>query len=808
MPTNTGGGTTVSLNNTPQAVDDFFTASEDLVYILDVMANDLGGKAKVLWSIDNTSDDGSTDLVPKDVAGVPEFSELGARIWLTVDGKIAYDSSTLDSLAAGQTAVDQFTYAIRMSNGTLSWATVSITVTGVNDAPVAVDDVGSGLEDTLITGTVAPNDSDVDDGAVLSYALNGAPPAGLTFNPNGSWSLDASDPAYQHLAAGVPTDVVVEYTVSDGLGGSDVGQLTITVTGVNDAPIIASPIANQSSNEDAPWAFTVPNGTFTDADDGTTLAYTATLGDGSALPSWLTFTAASQTFSGTPPLNFNGNIDLKVTASDGSLSASNTFSLAITPVNDAPGTSNDVLWVSNSTTVTLPVEALLGNDIDVDGLALTVTGIAVASGALAGPVTVNANGTFSFTTTAAGGTVGSPSIVTLTYTTSDGTGGISTGTVTVNVVTVAAGNTVDTINLTGVGPYQASYFDGRAGADIITDGAALSTLLGGVGADTLTGNAGNDLLIGGDNNDTLSGGAGNDILRGGPANNDSMDGGAGAEDLLDFSDGTVGMTFTLTQSAASSSIANGTAGLGNNDTYQNMEGVIGTNFNDTITGSNVANDILRGGDGNDILNGAGGTADLIDFTGGTAGITFTLVQSGIGIAFNASGAGLGTDTYSNMEGVIGTAFADTLTGSLGNDILRGGGGNDILSGGDGNDMLTGGTGADILTGGNGNDSFIFNSALNNVDTITDLDANAADSIVLDNDIFTALGVIGTLATANFAANAGGNAGDADDYILYDTGTGDLYYDADGNGAGAKILFARIDLPLLGGTVDNTDFFAI
>ncbi len=57
---------------------------------------------------------------------------------------------------------------------------------------------------------------------------------------------------------------------------------------------------------------------------------------------------------------------------------------------------------------------------------------------------------------------------------------------------------------------------------------------------------------------------------------DTMDGGAGSEDLVDFSDGTLGVTFTLVQSAATTSIANGTGGLGNNDSYQNIEGDIGT----------------------------------------------------------------------------------------------------------------------------------------------------------------------------------------------------------------------------------------
>ena len=86
--------------------------------------------------------------------------------------------------------------------------------------------------------------------------------------------------------------------------------------------------------EDTPWTFQVPADAFTDVDSAS-LTYTATLANGSPLPTWLGFNTVPRTFSGTPPQNFNGTVDLKVTASDGSLSASDTFRLTITPVNDA-----------------------------------------------------------------------------------------------------------------------------------------------------------------------------------------------------------------------------------------------------------------------------------------------------------------------------------------------------------------------------------------------------------------------------------------------------------------------------------------
>ena len=85
-----------------------------------------------------------------------------------------------------------------------------------------------------------------------------------------------------------------------------------------------------------------------------------------------------------------------------------------------------------------------------------------------------------------------------------------------------------------------------------------------------------------------------------------------------------------------------------------------------------------------------------------------------------------------MEGVIGSAFADTLTGSSSGDTIRGGGGNDTINAGGGNDRIEGGQGADNLTGGNGNDVFVFNTALNAVDTIADFDATKRGNATKSN----------------------------------------------------------------------------
>ncbi|MBL8485985.1 MAG: hypothetical protein JNK22_02655 [Rhodocyclaceae bacterium] len=102
-------------------------------------------------------------------------------------------------------------------------------------------------------------------------------------------------------------------------------------------------------------------------------------------------------------------------------------------------------------------------------------------------------------------------------------------------------------------------------------------------------------------------------------------------------------------------------------------------------------------------------------------------------------------------------------------------------------------GNDNLTGGGGNDIFAFNTApgAGNVDTISDF-ATAADKLWFDNAVFTAIGADGAFAAANFRSGAGvTTAGDATDRLIYDTTTGDLYYDADGTGATAAVKVATL-----------------
>jgi Ca2+-binding RTX toxin-like protein len=147
--------------------------------------------------------------------------------------------------------------------------------------------------------------------------------------------------------------------------------------------------------------------------------------------------------------------------------------------------------------------------------------------------------------------------------------------------------------------------------------------------------------------------------------------------------------------------------------------------------------------------------------------------------------------------VPGTPAADSLTAGLGNDSITGVAGNDTLSGGAGDDTLVGGAGFDVLTGGNGADRFVFDSALvpTNLDTITDF-VTGADKIVLSAKIFSKFkgsSAAIPVTVDNLVVGVGVTAKDSNDYLIYDTESDLLYYDADGFGGKDAVAFVKVEL---------------
>jgi Ca2+-binding RTX toxin-like protein len=182
-------------------------------------------------------------------------------------------------------------------------------------------------------------------------------------------------------------------------------------------------------------------------------------------------------------------------------------------------------------------------------------------------------------------------------------------------------------------------------------------------------------------------------------------------------------------------------------------------------------------------------------------------------AGTASGGGTGGSgrvNFSDIEAVEGTRFNDRLSandaaqllGGRGSDTLRGGGGDDFLSGdgtatgfnlGSGNDRISGRGGNDFLEGGAGNDSFVFDVAPSdsNADTVAAF-VSGADRLELDDAAHANIGSRGRFMVNDdrFFAGDGATSGqDAEDRVVYDTSTGNLYYDADGSGSDGSQLIA-------------------
>ena len=236
-----------------------------------------------------------------------------------------------------------------------------------------------------------------------------------------------------------------------------------------------------------------------------------------------------------------------------------------------------------------------------------------------------------------------------------------------------------------------------------------------------------------------------------------------------------------------------------------IENAIGGSGNDRIYGNAAAN-VLTGGAGNDVLDGRGG-ADTLN--GGTGNDIYVMSDRGDKI-IDAGGVdkihasvSISLGSYTSVENLILTGFgninglgnglANILKGNGGNNVLNGAGGNDTISGGLGADRLYGGVGNDKLMGGAGADAFVFNTTLNssrNVDTITDFSATD-DTIWLENAVFKTLTKTGMLASSAFFASTAGVAHDSNDRIIYETDTGNLYYDSNGSAAGGRVLFAHL-----------------
>jgi len=255
--------------------------------------------------------------------------------------------------------------------------------------------------------------------------------------------------------------------------------------------------------------------------------------------------------------------------------------------------------------------------------------------------------------------------------------------VTVNLQNgTGAGGDAQGDTLVSIERLQGSNFDDT----LVGDDATNNLLLGRSGEDALFGRGGNDALDGGDGADILNGGGGSDWVY--------------------YSRSDAGVTVTLAGGT-------GVGGEAEGDSWISIERVLGSDFDDMITGNGGSN-TLRGGNGNDVIDGAGGR-DFLDggngadvLIGGAGGDFATYSRSDAAVVINLAtnintGGEAEGDTLFEIDRIIGSDFDDVLTGNDSVNELRGGEGNDTLNGGNGNDILKGGEGADTLDGGAGKD---------------------------------------------------------------------------------------------------------
>ncbi|MFK7943051.1 MAG: Ig-like domain-containing protein [Paracoccaceae bacterium] len=379
-------------NDAPVANPDAVTADEDTP--LTIPASTL------------LANDTDVDNDPLTIISVNDAVSTGV---VTLNGTdVVYDpNGQFEDLAVGETATDTFTYTVSDGQGGTAITTVTVTIDGVNDAPVTEDDTASGEEDTPITGNVLTNDTD-PDGDPLTATL-GTPPANgdVLLNPDGSFSY-TPDPDFNG------TDTFT-YVADDGNGGTVTETVTVTIDPVNDAPVAAPDAV--TGDEDSPITGNVLDN---DEDvDGDPL--TATLGTPPANGDVVVNPDGS--FEYTPDPDFNGTDTFTYVATDPSGTTSvETVTVTVDPVNDNPVAEADFFTGLEDNTITGDV---LTNDSDVDGDTLTVlTNLPPANGDLV----LNPDGTFTYTPDANfNGTD------TFTYTVLDGNGGTDTATVTLTV---------------------------------------------------------------------------------------------------------------------------------------------------------------------------------------------------------------------------------------------------------------------------------------------------------------------------------------------------------------------------------------
>ena len=482
----------------------------------------------------------------------------------------------------------------------------------------------------------------------------------------------------------------------------------------------------------------------------------------------------------TPAVNANGTLNAftAVVKDNSSLESATAIqaTIAVKAVNDAP-----VLTAST---------AINYIDTTFDDIFATVTGTLAASDIEGTPLiygiaggadnrdsTLSSTGTTMVTRPAIGADENGNSTLSqsspygvLTVTNSTGAYSFVPNDAAIEALTLAASTSFM------VTAWDGSTFDSKALAiNIAQNGRTESS-----GNDRLTGTSGNDWFDGLAGADTIMGHLGNDTYKVDNSRDRVIETTRGGIDTV-ISSISYALNFNVENLTLSGTTAiNGT----------------GNSLNNVLTGNDDAN-TLNGGIGADtLIGGLGNDVYIVDNDGDLVTETLVLVTEIDTVKSSKSyvlGANLEHLTLTGSAALNGTgnALNNVLTGNKGANVLNGGGGDDILEGGIGNDTLTGGAGHDT-----------FQLKNSSKDTITDFSVSD-DTIQLENSVFTQLTATGVLNADNF--KIGATAVEADDYVIYDSDTGALYYDVNGSEAGRATQIAVLGIGL---ALTYADFFVI
>lgn len=353
------------VNDAPQASDDTGVTPEDTPLQITVLSNDS--------DIDDSLNPASVALVTPPAHGSASIN--------TASGIITYSPS------ANFNGSDSFTYTVHDLSGSVSnAATVTVTVSPVNDAPVAVADSVSTPEDTAVTIDVAANDTDVDSGDAVvpaSIVITTAP-------EHGSASVSNGRILYTPVLNFNGADRLA-YTIEDSQGAvSAAATVLINVTGVNDLPAAVDDSASLREDDSVEIAVTANDSDSDGSLDLTSVHIILVPSHGAA-----TVDAVTGAVTYRPAANYAGADSFTYVVRDDSNAVSNiaTVSLTVTPVNDAPLTRPDAVNVREDTPLRINVT---GNDVDVDG-SLNLASLEIVTDAGFGTVLAQTDGTVLYT---------------------------------------------------------------------------------------------------------------------------------------------------------------------------------------------------------------------------------------------------------------------------------------------------------------------------------------------------------------------------------------------------------------------------